>query len=139
MHPNLEGQTDLKFEGIEAAGHRVLALAPSAEASRGVLREAGFADAETVARFLVDERLQQEARDGVLLIDEASLLGTRTLARVFDLARHGCVLVAGRDEYGLNRVKTHNAWGEPFTPVPEPPGPGAPGLDNGSDLRRSGR
>jgi non-heme Fe2+,alpha-ketoglutarate-dependent halogenase len=33
----------------------------------------------------------------------------------FDLARHGCVLVAGKDEYGHNRVRTENAWGEPFT------------------------
>jgi chlorinating enzyme len=32
----------------------------------------------------------------------------------FDLARHGCVLVAGRDEYGHNRIVTENAWGEPF-------------------------
>ncbi len=36
----------------------------------------------------------------------------------FDLARHGCVLVAGRDEYGLNRIKTENAWGQPFTTLP---------------------
>lgn len=33
----------------------------------------------------------------------------------FDLARHGCVLVAGKDEYGHNRLKTENAWGQPFT------------------------
>jgi non-haem Fe2+, alpha-ketoglutarate-dependent halogenase len=33
----------------------------------------------------------------------------------FDLARHGCVLVAGRDEYGHNQIATANAWGEPFT------------------------
>ncbi|HXG11575.1 MAG TPA: AAA family ATPase [Gemmataceae bacterium] len=74
-------------EGIEAAGHRVVALAPSAEASRGVLREAGFQDADTVARFLQDPRLQEQARFGVLLIDEASLLGARTLSRVFHLAQ----------------------------------------------------
>lgn len=35
----------------------------------------------------------------------------------FDLARHGCVVVAGEDEYGHNRVRPENAWGEPFTPV----------------------
>jgi non-heme Fe2+,alpha-ketoglutarate-dependent halogenase len=33
----------------------------------------------------------------------------------FDLARHGCVLVAGEDKYGHNRIKSQNAWGEPFT------------------------
>lgn len=35
----------------------------------------------------------------------------------FDLSRHGCVLVAGEDDYGLNRVVTENAWGEPYRPV----------------------
>lgn len=35
----------------------------------------------------------------------------------FDLARHGCVLVAGKDDYGHNRVLRENAWGEPFTPL----------------------
>lgn len=35
----------------------------------------------------------------------------------FDLDRHGCVLVAGRDEFGLNRVRGTNAWGEPFTTI----------------------
>jgi len=35
----------------------------------------------------------------------------------FTLDRHGCVLVAGEDEYGLNRVARENAWGEPFTPL----------------------
>lgn len=32
----------------------------------------------------------------------------------FDLTRHGCVLVAGKDEHGYNRIVTENAWGEPF-------------------------
>jgi chlorinating enzyme len=35
----------------------------------------------------------------------------------FDLERHGCVLVAGQDEFGLNRVRHENAWGEPFAPL----------------------
>jgi chlorinating enzyme len=35
----------------------------------------------------------------------------------FELDRHGCVLVGGRDEYGLNTMAHTNAWGEPFTPV----------------------
>jgi hypothetical protein len=32
----------------------------------------------------------------------------------FDLARHGCVVLAGKDAYGHNRIKSENAWGEPF-------------------------
>jgi non-heme Fe2+,alpha-ketoglutarate-dependent halogenase len=39
----------------------------------------------------------------------------------FDLARHGCVLLAGHDVYGHNRIKTENAWGEPFRKLPALP------------------
>lgn len=35
----------------------------------------------------------------------------------FSLDRHGCVLLSGKDEYGLNRVLDANAWGEPFAPL----------------------
>jgi chlorinating enzyme len=38
----------------------------------------------------------------------------------FDLDRHGCVLVAGQDEHGHNRMVTENAWGVPFTPLSAP-------------------
>jgi conjugative relaxase-like TrwC/TraI family protein len=73
---------------IENVGKRVLALAPSAEASRGVLREQeGFANADTVARFLVDDKLQESARGGVLWIDEAGLLGMRSMGQLFEVAR----------------------------------------------------
>ena len=73
-------------EAIEAGGHQVLALAPTSEAARGVLRSEGFPGAETVARFLVDEQLRAKARGQVLWIDEAGLLGLPTLGRVFALA-----------------------------------------------------
>jgi conjugative relaxase-like TrwC/TraI family protein len=75
-------------EAIEANGRRVFTFAPSADASRGVLRSEGFADADTVARLLVDQDLQREAQGNVLWIDEAGLLGTRQMAKVFDLAKH---------------------------------------------------
>ena len=39
----------------------------------------------------------------------------------FDLARHGCVLVAGVDEFGHNRIKTENAWGQPFVTLSADP------------------
>ena len=74
-------------EGIEAGGHRVLTFAPSAEASRGVLQSEGFAGATTVAELLVNEDLQASARGEVIWIDEAGLLGTKTMKQVFDLAK----------------------------------------------------
>ncbi len=73
-------------EGIEANGHKVFAFAPSAGASRGTLREAGFANAQTIAMLLKDERLQQQLHGQVALVDEAGLLAMKDAARFFDLA-----------------------------------------------------
>ena len=84
------GKTTLEQEIGEAlaeAGKPVVALAQSVKASREVLREeAGFAKADTVARFLKDEKMQEAARNGVILVDEASQLGTRDMLPVFDVA-----------------------------------------------------
>jgi conjugative relaxase-like TrwC/TraI family protein len=75
-------------EGIEAGGKHVFTFAPSADASRRVLREeAKFKDADTVAMLLADKKLQDRLRGQVMWIDEAGLLGTRTMSQVFDLAR----------------------------------------------------
>ncbi len=83
------GKTTMMKEAVEAIeqnGKKVFTFAPSADASRGVLRDEGFADADTVARLLLDEQLQQEVRDQVIWIDEAGLLGTKTTGEVFKLA-----------------------------------------------------
>ena len=84
------GKTTLEQEIGEAlaeAGKPVVALAQSVKASREVLREeAGFANADTVARFLKDKDMQESARGGVILVDEASQLGTRDMVRVFEVA-----------------------------------------------------
>src|SRR5262249_40148542 len=67
--------------------HKVFTFAPSADASRGVLRSEGFQDADTVARLLLDERLHGNIRGQVIWIDEAGLLSSRTMGQVFELAR----------------------------------------------------
>ena len=87
-------------EGIEARGTRVVVLAPSAAASRGVLRGEGFAEADTVSRFLVDERRQAAARGQVVWVDEAGLLGSRQMAKLFALAdRLGLRVVLSGDRH----------------------------------------
>lgn len=91
------GKTTLMKEavsGIKAQGKRVMPLAPTAEASRGVLRKDGFHEAQTVAAFLQTPELQEQYRQQVLWIDEAGLLGTRDLGRVFETADSlGCRVV----------------------------------------------
>lgn len=90
-------------EGIEAGGTKVFTFAPSADASRGVLRTEGFKDADTVARLLKDERLQQSVAGQAIWIDESGLMGTRTMAQVFDLAERldvRVVLSGDRRQHG---------------------------------------
>lgn len=96
------GKTTMMKEAvaaIESTGPKVFTFAPSAEASRGVLRsDAGFANAETVEALLQNEKLQQQVRGQVIWIDEAGLLSVRTLARVADLAEKvNCRLILSGD------------------------------------------
>ena len=100
------GKTTLEQEIGEAlaeVGRPVVAVAQSVKASRDVLRnEAGFENADTVARFLKDQEMQQSARNGVVLVDEASLLGTRDLHKVFAVAEEvnaRVILVGDRKQH----------------------------------------
>jgi conjugative relaxase-like TrwC/TraI family protein len=100
------GKTTLESELGEAlaeAGLPVVALAPTAEASRGVLRrDAGFATADTVARFLMDKEMQQTAKGGVVLVDEAGLLGTKDMLELFQSAKEigaRMILVGDRKQH----------------------------------------
>lgn len=84
------GKTALMMEAvrvIEAHGTKVFTFAPSAEASRGVLREAGFENAETVAALLQSSEMQQQIRGQVIWIDEAGLLSTRDMKQIFEVAQ----------------------------------------------------
>ncbi len=73
-------------QAIEDNGKQVFAFAPTAEASRGVLRKEGFAEADTLARLFQDKELQQRLKGQVIWVDEAGLVGTKDLGRVFALA-----------------------------------------------------
>lgn len=73
-------------EAAEEKGRRVVAIAPSSGASRGVLREKGFAGADTVAKFLRDREMQKAAKGQIILVDEASLIGVKTMNNIFEKA-----------------------------------------------------
>jgi conjugative relaxase-like TrwC/TraI family protein len=83
------GKTTMMQEAvraIEAGGHKVFTFAPSAESSRGTLREEGFGNAQTVAHLLKNESLHPQLRGQVLWIDEAGLLSARQMRGIFQLA-----------------------------------------------------
>jgi conjugative relaxase-like TrwC/TraI family protein len=96
------GKTTLMRETITAmnkAGHQVLPLAPSADASRSVLRdEGGFRNANTVESFLVNPALQKQMAGQVIWVDEAGLMSARTTERLLDVAKqNACRVVLSGD------------------------------------------
>lgn len=72
---------------IEKTGLEVTIVAPSAEASRGVLRHEGFQQAETVAKLFGDKAMQEKLLDQVLIVDEAGLLGTKDMSALLKLSQ----------------------------------------------------
>lgn len=95
------GKTTLTKEAVQHindAGKRVLFVAPTSRASRGVLRDEGFRDAETVAKFLASADLQQQVKDQVLWVDEAGMLGTKDMAALLEVATNqNARLILGGD------------------------------------------
>ncbi|MGB0176628.1 MAG: ATP-dependent DNA helicase, partial [Owenweeksia sp.] len=85
------GKTSLLTEvkdAIKEAGKRFMAVAPSAHASRGVLRDKGFQNADTITALLQKPELQKSLKNGVLLVDEAGMVGVRTMNALFKVARN---------------------------------------------------
>jgi conjugative relaxase-like TrwC/TraI family protein len=82
------GKTKLTREAvdqIEARGKNVVIVAPTTPAV-GVLHNDGF-DADTLARLLVDPKMQESARNGFIVLDEAGLVGSKSMAALFSVAR----------------------------------------------------
>lgn len=95
------GKTTLLKEAvklIEQAGKKVTIVAPTAEASKGVLVEEGFTNANTVAKLLVDKQQQEALTNQVLWVDEAGLLGTKDMKALLALSKEkNCRLILGGD------------------------------------------
>ncbi|MEZ0611363.1 MobF family relaxase [Fibrella sp. WM1] len=94
------GKTTLMREAvslIQQAGCPVMVVAPTAQAARGVLREEGFADAETVAQLLASPALQASLSNGVLWVDEAGLLNTADMIALLQLtiAQNARLILSG--------------------------------------------
>jgi conjugative relaxase-like TrwC/TraI family protein len=70
---------------IDGTNHHVVMLAPTTQAV-DVLNRDGH-DAHTVAEFLVSQKVYEKAKGGVIWVDEASLVGTKTMASLFDAAK----------------------------------------------------
>lgn len=74
-------------DAIEASGKSVHVFAPTAQASRGVLKSEGFSEANTVAHLLNDKDTQAAIAGQVIWIDEAGLMGASNMRDVLQLAQ----------------------------------------------------
>lgn len=74
-------------DGIEQTGKKMFAFAPSSDASRKVLREKGFKDADTIKKLLQDKELQNKLKNNAILIDEAGLVPVDTMNKLFDISK----------------------------------------------------
>ena len=71
--------------GLEAAGHKLFTVAPTASASK-TLRESGFKEATTLADFLQNGSKTLDLTNGILVCDEAGLQSNRDGEAVLRLA-----------------------------------------------------
>jgi conjugative relaxase-like TrwC/TraI family protein len=81
------GKTTLTKTTLAGVDSPWVILAPSSDASRGTLRDEGLKSADTLAKFLNDEKMQRRVKDGLIWLDEASLAGSRDVSKLFKIAR----------------------------------------------------
>ena len=91
-------------QGVKERKINFGAFAPSADASRHVQRKDGFENATTIAELLQSQKLQDGLKDGVIWIDEAGLVGNKTMNEVIHIAKqqNARILLTGD-------IKQHNS------------------------------
>ncbi len=72
--------------GLHAAGHEVLAVAPTRSAVEE-LQKVGFGSSMTISRLLEDQTAPERLRGNVLIVDEAGMVSGRQMEGLLDLAR----------------------------------------------------
>lgn len=68
---------------ISETGKHVVTLAPTARASRGVLRDEGFEEADTLQKFLDSDEMMRAAKGQIIWLDEAAVASADDMAKLF--------------------------------------------------------
>lgn len=69
-----------------AHGRNIIGLAPQAMQSQNLEKESGI-KSNTVASFLLNEELQASAKNSIIILDEAGMLGMRDMAKLITIAK----------------------------------------------------
>lgn len=74
--------------GVEEKGNTIFAFSITSNASRKVLREDGFSDSDTIFSLLHNPEIQQKInKNSVVIIDEAGLVGIKTMNGIIELTK----------------------------------------------------
>ena len=101
------GKTWLMKEAVaavEAEHLPVLVLAPETPAVQETLRKGAFPNAQTVQQLLVNEKLQDQYRNGVWWVDEAGQLSARSMHQLFELAQKQGARIVFSADIGQHRA-----------------------------------
>lgn len=97
----------------ESSGQRVIGCALAAETARTLQRESGI-ESYTVHQLLADLADPEHgglARDSVIVVDEAAMVGTRQLLPLVEAARaHGAKVVLVGDDHQLPEIDAGGAF-----------------------------
>ena len=91
---------------VEKCGHIARVFAPSADAARGLFRDSGFKQADTLSRLLSDKDHPARSRDTVWFIGDAHQLGNKQMTELLTLAKECRSRVVL-----LGDVREHQAFG----------------------------
>ncbi|MCA9217420.1 MAG: AAA family ATPase, partial [Planctomycetales bacterium] len=92
---------------VEENGRNVAILAPTNKATEN-LQNDGF-EASTIQSFLLDEKAQQNAKHGVIVVDEAGLIGSPTFRALVEVAdrQKARIVAIGDDRQHLPIERGH--------------------------------
>lgn len=90
---------------------QVFVTAPTIDAA-DMLKEEGFAEAQTIQRLLVNKREHSRLKNGVLWLDESGLLGTIGMSEVFALAeeQNARVILTGDEKQHRSVLRGSPLW-----------------------------
>lgn len=95
--------------GIQEGGREVQAIAPTMSAVEE-LQKVGFRDAVTIERLLQDQRIQENLRGKVLIVDEAGMVSGRQMSELIQVAeQRSARIVFSGDTKQIQSVEASDA------------------------------
>jgi conjugative relaxase-like TrwC/TraI family protein len=101
------GKTSLLTEvniAVQETKKKLIALAPSSQAAKQLTKK-GF-EGDTIAGFLINAKKHQDLQNNVLLVDEAGMVGVKTMSELLRLSKeHNARVILSGDTMQHNSVE----------------------------------